>query len=356
MKKNRMKTWITLLLAGSLLMGTVTAYGSSNGDESAMESFNLGTLATTGHILAFVAKEEGFFEEEGLDVEINRFSSAAEMSAALEGEKLDAAFFGCVPAITFQSQGHDLTIFGGAMTNGHGYVIKKESMEEGKEGLELLVDKKVAVAKFSVMDAELKMLLKEAGIEYGDDEGQVHIEYFDTPGECYAALSNKEIDAACVFSPYISRSENEGYEKVYLCAELESCEDQPCCRAIAEASNFKENPEMFVAFERALIKAYKFYQENHEETIADAGNYIDLDADILDMELYAGYGSSNPDPGKKATLAFKDVLLDLGIIEDYDIEPLFNLDIYREALDSILAEYPDDEFYQAMDEHYEECN
>ncbi len=242
------------------------------------------------------------------------------------------------------------------MSNGHGYVIKKESMEERKEGLELLIDKKVAVAKYSVMDAELRMLLKEAGIEYGDGDGQVHIEYFDTPGECYAALSNQEIDASCLFPPYMSRSEKEGYQKVYMCADLESCKNQPCCRAIAETTNFKENPEMFVSFERALIKAYKFYQVNHEESIADATNYINLDEDILEKELYDGYVGSNPDPDKKATFAFKDVLLDLDIIEDYDIEPLYNLDIYRQALDSILAEYPDDEVYQGMDEHFKECN
>ena len=340
-----MKKTIALLLTAVLLAVSVPAFGAG-------EPFSLGVMATTGHILGFVGKEEGFFEEEGLDVEIRRFSSAAEMSAALEGGKLDAAFFGCVPAITFQSKGHDLTIFGGAMTNGHGYVIKKESMVEGREGLALLVDKKVAVAKYSVMDAELQMLLKEAGIEYGDGEGQVHIEYFDTPGECYAALSNREIDAACVFSPYISRAEKEGYQKVYLCSELDSCENQPCCRAIAETANFKANEDKFVAFERALIKAYKFYQENHEKTIADAKNHIKLDEEFLEMELYAGYGSSNPDPGRKATLAFKDVLLDLGIIEDYDIEPLYNLEVYRRALDSLLAEYPDDEIYQKMDAHF----
>ena len=242
------------------------------------------------------------------------------------------------------------------MSNGHGYVIKKEAMEPDKEGLDLLVDRNVAVAKYSVMDAELQQLLKEAGLEIGDGEGQVHVQYFDTPGQCYAALSNQEIDASCVFPPYISRAEKEGYEKVYLCAEVDACENQPCCRAIAETANFKANPEKFVAFERAVLKAYKFYQENHGQTIADVANHISLDQDILEMELYGGYGRSYPDPDKKATIAFKDVLLDLGVIEDYDIEPYYNLDIYRQALDSILKEYPDDAIYQELDQHFKECN
>lgn len=67
--------------------------------------------------MAFVAKEEGYFEEEGLKVTLTQFSSASELASGLESGKLDVALIGSVPALTFQSQGHDLTIFGGVMTN-----------------------------------------------------------------------------------------------------------------------------------------------------------------------------------------------------------------------------------------------
>ena len=38
--------------------------------------FTLGYLTTTSHLLAFIAKEEGYFAEEGLDVELIPFASA----------------------------------------------------------------------------------------------------------------------------------------------------------------------------------------------------------------------------------------------------------------------------------------
>ena len=47
-------------------------------------SFHLGYLNSTAHLLAFVAQEEGYFEEEGLNVTLTQFSSAAELSAGLE--------------------------------------------------------------------------------------------------------------------------------------------------------------------------------------------------------------------------------------------------------------------------------
>ena len=48
--------------------------------------------------MAFVAAEEGYFKEEGLDVVLTQFSSAAELSSGLEANKLDVAFIGSVPA------------------------------------------------------------------------------------------------------------------------------------------------------------------------------------------------------------------------------------------------------------------
>ena len=45
--------------------------------------FNLGHLNSTAHLLGFVAKEEGYFEEAGLDVTLTLFSSAAELSTGL---------------------------------------------------------------------------------------------------------------------------------------------------------------------------------------------------------------------------------------------------------------------------------
>jgi NitT/TauT family transport system substrate-binding protein len=98
-------------------------------------TFDVGTLNSTAYLLVFIAVEEGFLAEEGLKATATPFASAGELVAGLEGGQLDAAFIGSVPTITNQASGHDITIFGGAMTNGHGYVIKTNLVPDGfKEG------------------------------------------------------------------------------------------------------------------------------------------------------------------------------------------------------------------------------
>lgn len=265
--------------------------------------FNIGYLNSTAHLLAFVAKEEGYFEDEGLNVTLTQFSSAAELASGLESGKLDVAFIGSVPTLTFQSKGHDLTIFGGAMTNGHGYVIKPE-FAEGKNDLDIsiLKGRNVASVKNSIQDAELQILLKNAGIEIGEGTDKVNIVYFDSQKDAYTALQNETIDAASVYSPYASLAEGQGYKIVYRCSEEEALKNQPCCRQVAQTKALGEYPASYNAFERALIRAYKFTQENKDETVKDVKKYIDIDEAYIKTEVYGGYGFSTPDPDKKERL------------------------------------------------------
>ncbi|WP_294752385.1 ABC transporter substrate-binding protein [uncultured Ruminococcus sp.] len=312
---------------------------------------NIGYLNSTAHLLAFVAQEEGYFKEEGLKVTLTQFSSAAELVNGLESDKLDVAFIGSVPTLTFQSQGHDVSIFGGAMTNGHGYVIKSEFADKDELGVEILKGRNVASVKNSVQDAELQILLKNAHIEIGEGDDKVNIVYFDSQKDAYAALLNSSIDAASVYSPYASLAKSQGYKVVYYCAHEKALENQPCCRQVAKTSALNDNPNTFTAVERAFIKAYHFTQSDHDKTIKDVKKYIDIDEEFINTEVYGGYSVSSPDPDKQGTLTLKDTIIELGYTNDYDIEPYYNTDIYKKALESILAENSDD-IYKSLEEHF----
>lgn len=325
----------------------------STGVQLEKTDLSIGYLNSTAHLLAFVAKEEGYFKEEGLNVTLTQFSSSSELSSGLESGKLDVSFISSVASITFQSQGHDLTIFGGAMTNGHGYVIKPEfTNNQDNLGVEILKGRNVASVKNSVQDAELQVLLKNANIEIGEGADKVNIVYFDSQKDAYAALQNATIDAASVYSPYASLAKGQGYNVVYYCSEEEALQNQPCCRQVASTTALEAYPNTYHAFERALIKAYKFTQENEDKTIADVKKYIDIDEEYIRTEVYGGYSFSSPDPDKQGTLAFKELIVELGYTNDYDIEPFYNTKIYEKALDSLIAENPDDAVYQSLKEHF----
>ena len=325
--------------------------GETAAQAGELKPFRLGHLNSTAHLLAFVAREEGFFAEEGLAAELTQFTSAAELAAGLESEKLDVAFIGSVPIVTFQSTGHDLTIFGGAMTNGHGYVIKSELVPPGyKEGdISILRGKNVATVKNSVQDYELLVLLKNNNLTVGRD---VNVVYFNSQTEAYNALQNREIDAVSVYSPYASRARSEGHTVVYYCNEKTEFHDQPCCRQVAYTPVLKAKPELFLAAERALIKAYKFSQENRDKTITDVNKYIPLDRALVEYEVYGGHSVSSPDPDKRAMKTLKEGVVAIGYTNDYDIDSLYNTSIYKSALEELLKANPDDAVYKSLQVHF----
>ena len=314
---------------------------------------NIGYLNSTAHLLAFVASEEGYFKDEGLNVTLTQFSSAAELVNGLESQKLDVAFIGSVPTLTFESQGHEISVFGGAMTNGHGYVIKSEYADKDEAGVEILKGRNVASVKNSVQDAELQILLRDANIEIGEGADKVNIVYFDSQKDAYAALLNSTIDAASVYSPYASLAKSQGYKVVYYCAHEKALENQPCCRQVARTEALSSYPNTYTAIERAFIKAYHFTQSDHEGTVKDVKKYIDIEEDFIDTEVYGGYSVSSPDPDKQGTVTLKNTIVELGYTDDFDIEAHYNTDIYKKALDSILAENSD-EIYTSLKEHFDD--
>lgn len=352
---------VAALAAIALLAGCSTSQDqeASDGDGSGLEQtdLNLGYLNSTAHLFAFVAQEEGFFEDEGLNVTLTQFSSSSELESGLTSGKLDVAYISTVPTFTFASQGSEISIFGGAMTNGHGYVIKSQYVEGMSDwDISILKDRNVASVKNSIQDAELQQLLAEAGIEIGDGEGEVHVRYFDSQKDAYAALKNAEIDAASVYSPYASLAEEDGYKVVYRCSEEPSLEDQPCCRQVAPTSALDEKPNFYIAYERAVIKAYEFSQQNHDKTIQDIKKYIDIDEDAINTEVYGGYGTSYPDPDTKASSELKDTIVELGYTSDFDEREHYNTSIYERALGQLLEADPDNSYLKELSEHFEEAN
>ncbi len=319
--------------------------------------FGIGHLNSTAHVLAFVAKEEGYFDEEGIDAELTQFSSGSELVAGLESGKLQVALIGSVPTLVNQSTGHEISIIGGAMTNGHGIVIDPQ-YTEGLDSWDvtILKGRTVAVPRTTVQELETLQVLAEYGLTYAeDDSADVKIVYFASQSDAYNALASAEIDAVTTYSPYMSRAVEDGYSVVYSCSDEEIFENQPCCRQVALTSALEQDTAPYVAFERAIIRAWHFYRTEQEGTVADVHKYIPIDEELIDYELYSGeYADSNPDPDKQACIKLKESAVEFGYLEDYDIEPYFNTDIYAQALASIIEENPDDELYQELQKHFDE--
>ncbi|MDR2484888.1 MAG: ABC transporter substrate-binding protein [Treponema sp.] len=347
--KKQMLYWSA---AAALIL--VSCAGENRGGNKGLEPFNLGHLNSTAHLLGFVAKEEGFFAEEGLAVTLTQAASSGELLKGLEDRKLDAVFLGSVPAITFQSQGRDISMFGGAMTNGHGFVIRPEFTENRSSwDITILRGRKVASVENSMQDVELLFMLNRAGLDKDRDLERV---YYPSQEAAYNALITGEVDAAPVYSPYSSMAQGMEFDVVFYCADEADFAEQPCCRQVALTDTLNRKAETFEAFERALIKAYWFSLTNRDRTLADVAKYINIKREYIDYEVYGGLSVSSPDPDKKATIRVKDRIVSLGYAKDYDINRLYNTGIYKNALDSLAKADQDNPVYRRLQSYFAAYN
>lgn len=354
MKKRIFTGIISLLITSILLSGCggqkvqkTNLEDSGTGRE--LKKFKVGYLASPGHVLYFVAKEKGFFEEEGLDVELFLFTNSGEGLNAISSCKVDVGSFGTAAPLTFISKGTDFVIFGGQQTEGHGIVALPQKAKELTD-LNSFKGKTIATVRLATGDVIFRAALSEAGIDW---KNELTINELDSPAAVLEAVKKGSVDAGIVWTPFIKLGEKQGLEIVKYSGELVKM--HTCCRQVALSSNIKENKEDFVRFMAALIKAYKFYMENQDETVDIIAKYAKVDKDIIKEETYGGHIYSIPDPDKEGVIRFWDLINKSGYISsDLNIENFIDTSIYKLALEDVLKEYPNDEVYKKLKADFKE--
>ena len=346
----------SLVLLGAALTGCAGSKKASVATEQASgtsTSLKVGYLPSPGHLLYFVAQEEGLFAEEGLDVELVMFGENNSELAALESGKIDVGAFGSSELVTFLGDGHKLTVFGGAMIAGHGLIVKPDLVKgipEDQWSLELLEGKNIGVEGVDSGHIVYRAAAKKLGLE-----DEINFQIFADGADAYNSLKNDDIDAAILYAPYRILAEDEGYVILSNSGAVEGYENHVCCRQAALTSSLEQSPDTYEAFLRALIRAYQFYQTEPDKTIKDVQIYVDVEEDSLRKDTY-DYDTqiANPDPDIKGMTDFYDALVYTDFVEAFDISAGLSAELYDKALKQVASEAPDDAVYQELLRYHEQ--
>ncbi|WP_094603500.1 hypothetical protein SPSIL_010640 [Sporomusa silvacetica DSM 10669] len=305
--------------------------------------FKIGYLPAVGDILSFVAKEKGFFEQEGLDVELFQFTNSGEGLNAIKAGKLDAGAFGTSAPQVFIAKGTPFVDIGGMQSEGHAVVTKPENAPQ-YSNLQGFVGKKVATVRLATGDAVWRAAMSKAGIDW---KTQVTIQELDSPAAVLEAVKKGAADVGLVWVPFSEMAEQQGLQIVSWSSEY--MPGHVCCRVVALEDKIKDNKEAYIRLSRASIRAYDFYINNQEETLDIASKYVKLDRELLRKATYSGHIHSIPDPDKKGFIAFWEAMKAAGYIQsDIDISQHVNTEIYKTALDQLSQREPQNSTYQKL--------
>lgn len=266
----------------------------------------------------YVAIENGYFTDEGLDIELILTPGADKVSSAVLSGDVEIGFAGSESAIyIYEEDVSDyLQIFAGLTKRDGQFIVSRSDEEftlENLYGKEILVGRQTGMPALNFLNA-----LKKNNI----DIDKININYSVE----FSALSGTFIggtgDFVNLFEPNATALEQEGYGTIVASIGQISGE-VPYTAFYARVSYIKENEDIIKKFTNALNKGIKYTLENDEETVAKAIIKQFPDTDIDDLALmikrYKDYDCflSNSYISEEIFTNLEDFLIDFDLIEDY---------------------------------------
>lgn len=188
--KKLLTTFMTLAM-----VGTMAGCAKTKTEEvKETKKLSFGAMSSIDIVPIVIAKEKGYFEEEGLELDFQLFTAAKDRDAALQAGELDGVIADEIAISIYQNSGIDMKITGA--TNGAWtLVVGKDS---GIENLEDLKGKKMAISENTMIDYLSDYIAEENGVNSSEIE-KIAIPAMPARLE---ALRNKQVDAAILPAPF----------------------------------------------------------------------------------------------------------------------------------------------------------
>ena len=277
------KKWISLATAVVLAV-TALPLGvfAAKKDEAKLAKVTLNEVAhSIFYAPQYVAIEEGYFAEEGLDLTLVTGFGADKVLTALISGEADIGFMGAEASIyAYQEGATDPAVNFAQLTQRAGnFLVAREEMSDFK--WEDLKGKKVLGGRKGGMpEMVFEYILKKNGI---DPQKDLTIDQSIDFGSTAAAFTGDDSAAYTVeFEPSATILEKEGAG--YVVASLgEASGYVPYTSYSAKESYMKENPEIIQKFTNALQKGMDYVQTHTPEEIAEviAPQFAETDLDIV---------------------------------------------------------------------------
>ncbi len=260
------KKWIAAVLTAALTAASLSTVVSAQEKEELTKV----TLNEVAHSIfyapQYVAYEEGYFAEEGLDLEIvTGFGADKVMTAVLSGEA-QIGFMGAEASIyAYQEGANDAVVNFAQLTQRAGnFLVAREEMP-GFTWEDLKGKKVLGGRKGGMPEMVFEYILKENGIDPLKD---LEIDQSIDFGSTAAAFSGGLGDFSVEFEPSATALEKEGAGYVVASLGVDSGY-VPYTSYSAKTSYMEENPEVIQKFTNALQKGMEYVQEHTPEEIAE---------------------------------------------------------------------------------------
>lgn len=366
--KRIMKTVLAVSLIAVMAISTMgcnggdagTAGGTEAGGEVKIETVKVGMLGLDIKTACIIlAKQLGYYEEEGVNVEFETISNLADGLTAVEQGKLDILPFGVIPTCSFVSQGSDVYVIAGTISEGSEIIVKPEDVDSFKSA-EDFIGKKIGCFRMETGHMVVKGFLRESGIDINSD---VEFIYLDSQNSIMEAVKKGEVDLGFVNSGFGYIAKTAGLDVAARAGDFVS--DFPCCRQTTSGNAIETKRDALVKFETAVLRGFETYTNDRETAIKALTEYSGQDSRYVEAIMYGlddEYKNAmiiSIDPNKKKVVDFYEVMKangDIAADTEYSMEDHVDSTIYEDALKVLMERNAGDKLWEDLMESFKTNN
>lgn len=278
----------------------------------------------------YVAIENGYFKDEGIDLEVILTPGADKVASAVLSDDVNIGFAGPESAIYVYNGGEKdyITTFAGLTKRDGQFIVSRNKNFK----LEDLIGKEVLVGRYAGMPSlNFINALKNNNIDINNIKLNYSVEFAALSGSFISGVG----DYVNLFEPNATNIEKEGYG--YVVASIgELSGEVPYTAFYARKSYLKENKELLTKFTNATNKGLKFVKDNDANTIAEVilPQFPELSknslATIIDRYKNSDSWLDNPYISEESFKNLENIMMDANLIDEYvPYEDLIN-NLYNE--------------------------
>jgi NitT/TauT family transport system substrate-binding protein len=253
--------------------GTSTTGATGSTD---LTKVSVGVIPIVDCAPIYLGDKQGFFKEEGLQLDIQTATGGAAIVPGVVSGSFDFAFSNLISVMVAKDKGLDLKfVANGVSTTGEegndigGVVVPAGS---GVKSAKDLAGKTVSVNNLSnIGDTTIKSVIEKDG---GDPSSVkfVEVAFPDAP----AALANKQVDAAWILEPFLSKAVAEG-GTIVSSNFVEMSPELDIAGYFTKGDTIKGKADLTAKFTRAMNKSLEYAQAHPQEVRDIVGTYTKID-------------------------------------------------------------------------------
>lgn len=277
-----------------------------------LDTVRVGLLAIGNGAVIPLGIEQGFFEDEGLELELTYAEGGAAIVPALVSGDLDFGLGNVVSSLVGSVNGVPISIVGGGAVDTEDKFGSNGILAAADSGIEEFADlegKRVAINTLrNILHLQLNLSAEEAGIS-PDSFELVEIGF----GNMSVALEEGQVDAIMLPEPQTTINAEQGATVVPQ--PFKEANPGSGIGALVTSNQLLESdPELVDRFVAAYDKAISYAQDNPDEVRRIIPTYTDVSEELAQQIGVPAFGTKEEQ--RDSWQLYADALLEYGWIEE----------------------------------------